>query len=132
MGFKTDGVSVFIHRYKESGFIWAKLEKVLVYTTESGLVIKVPKGFDTNFASIPKALWSLFPPLGKYTQASILHDYLYAEGRPKGYSRKYADDIFYEAMRSSHVNIFSAKLIYWCVRVFGASHYNNNLPVQEV
>ena len=39
--------------------------------------IVIPVGFVTNFASIPKILWSILPPIGKYTSISILHDYLY-------------------------------------------------------
>ena len=39
-------------------------------------VIKVPAGFITDFASIPKFLWFL-PSWAKFNKASILHDHLY-------------------------------------------------------
>jgi hypothetical protein len=36
----------------------------------------VPKGFVSDFATVPKFLWWLFGPTGKYTAAAILHDWL--------------------------------------------------------
>ena len=38
--------------------------------------VRVPAGFKTDFASIPKFLWWL-PYWAKFNKASILHDYLY-------------------------------------------------------
>ena len=61
----------------------------------SGEVITVLEGFITDFASVPRFLWVLFPPDGKYTQAAVLHDRLYANPL---YTRKKSDYIFYEAM----------------------------------
>lgn len=37
----------------------------------------VPVGFETDFASVPRPLWPLFPPTGRYTRAAVLHDWLY-------------------------------------------------------
>lgn len=38
-----------------------------------GTVIRVPKGFVTDLASIPRALWSVFPPDGDYAKAAVVH-----------------------------------------------------------
>src|SRR5580658_5102513 len=44
-------------------------------TTEK---IIVPKGFVTDFASIPQPLWSFgLSPHGQYSRAAVIHDYLY-------------------------------------------------------
>ena len=40
-------------------------------------VISIPIGFITDFASIPRALWSLLPPTGGYGKAAVVHDWLY-------------------------------------------------------
>lgn len=122
-GFNSQGVYVFIHRYITNGEVCASLTRPLAYVTSGGRVYIVPKGFDTNFASIPKILWSILPPVGKHTQAAVLHDYLYTFGCGLGVSRKEADEIFYEAMLISHVAKPTAKVMYWCVRLFGKSHY---------
>lgn len=44
-----------------------------------GPYITVPNGFISDGASIPKFLWSIVgsPWSGKYTQAAVLHDWLY-------------------------------------------------------
>lgn len=39
--------------------------------------IRVPKGFITDFASVPRILHSVLPKTGKYGKAAVLHDYLY-------------------------------------------------------
>jgi hypothetical protein len=43
----------------------------------SGDTIVVPAGFETDFASIPRVLWIIEPPLGDAGKAAVLHDYLY-------------------------------------------------------
>lgn len=43
-------------------------------------VVKVPKGFITDGASIPRVLWIILPPWGSYGQAAVLHDYLIEGG----------------------------------------------------
>jgi len=37
----------------------------------------VPKGLITDGGTIPRILWSLFPPYYRYFPACIVHDYLY-------------------------------------------------------
>ena len=38
--------------------------------------VDVPTGFITDGATIPRWLWWLLPPIGEYSQATTLHDYL--------------------------------------------------------
>ena len=40
-------------------------------------VIYVPEGYVTDLASVPRLLWALFPPHGRYAKAAIIHDWLY-------------------------------------------------------
>jgi len=49
----------------------------------SGLLhqeITIPKGFVTDYASVPRYLWWLYPPVGGYDDAAVVHDYLYECG----------------------------------------------------
>jgi hypothetical protein len=88
----------------------------------SVVVIMVPAGFITDLASIPRALWSLLPPHGRYAKAAIIHDWLYFTGIG---GRKYADDVFLEAMEVLEVPFWKRKLMYWAVRAFGGEHYGS-------
>ena len=39
--------------------------------------VSVPAGFVTDFASIPRGLWTALPRDGDYVWAAVVHDYLY-------------------------------------------------------
>jgi len=79
-------------------------------------VISIPKGFKTDFASVPRPLWGLFPPNGKHTGAAIVHDYLYQNHI---YSRKKSDKIFLEIMKIYEVSWIKRYTMYRAVRLFG-------------
>jgi hypothetical protein len=82
----------------------------------SGDVVDVPLGFRTDFASVPRLLWVLLPPWGKYGNAAVIHDYLYwVQTRP----RKAADAILFEAMGVLAVAPIQKYPMYWAVRLFG-------------
>ncbi len=55
----------------------AKLLQRLTYLTEDRWLIEVPAGFVTDFASIPRFLWAIIPPRGRYNRPAIVHDFLY-------------------------------------------------------
>lgn len=44
-------------------------------------VVAVPRGSDTDFASIPRPLWWIAAPWGRHGRAGIVHDYAYRTGR---------------------------------------------------
>ena len=88
---------------------------------EDNDLIKVPKGFITDFASIPKVVWSIIGhPAGQYGKAAVIHDYLYRNGLR---TRKKADDIFLEAMEVLGVGAIRRRVIYSAVRLFGCLAY---------
>lgn len=79
-------------------------------------VIHVPEGFITDFASVPRGLWNLFPPQGEYSRAAVVHDFLY---RCTDVERRFCDAVFLEAMRLLGVGWFTRRLMYRAVRLFG-------------
>jgi hypothetical protein len=95
----------------------------------SGLVIHVPTGFQTDFASVPRHLWRLFPPWGEYRTAAVLHDYLYRKA--SGFSKTLGDAIFLEAMEDLKVPWLTRTLVYLAVSYFGHSSYNWETPAPE-
>lgn len=83
-------------------------------------VIVVPAGTVTDLASVPRVLWMVFPPHGKWAKAAIIHDYLYANAIG---TKIYADKVFLEAMQTLGVPIVKRTLMYWAVRLFGRGAY---------
>lgn len=118
--FSSNSVSVKIYRYGEL----PELTEDLVYTMDDGITYKIPKGFKTDFATIPRIFWNIIAPIGKHTLPSVLHDYLYTEGYKFGLNRKQADKIFWDAMIASHVAQITANIMWFCVRVFARKHFN--------
>ncbi|MBK5931525.1 hypothetical protein CCR82_13610 [Halochromatium salexigens] len=57
----------------------------------------VPAGHRTDFASIPRLLWPLLPPVGRSGKATVIHDWLCDE-QPHSVDHRMAADIFNEAM----------------------------------
>lgn len=97
-----------------------ELMSPLAYKSPLKLFI-VPEGFITDFASVPRVFWTLLPPAtGRHREAAVLHDYLYTI---KSTSRKFADNIFLDAMIGAKVPAWKRQLIYWAVRFGGGSYW---------
>lgn len=106
------------------GVAWYRLDKPLLYTFQFGTKLiagRVPAGFKTDLASIPGVLQSIFPHDGKYTEAAILHDFLYGKAVC---SRWMADAIFREGMKNSGVSVWVRFTLWLAVRIFGGSHFS--------
>lgn len=104
-------------------------EKIL----PNGMVFKkyivIPEGFVTDFASTPKALYSIFPPVGIYNKATILHDYLYShdsinyENLSLKEQRAIADKFLLQALEVLKVPKWKRNAMYLAVRLFGKKHF---------
>jgi hypothetical protein len=77
--------------------------------------ITIPKGFETDLASIPRLFWRIFPPLGKYNRAALIHDYLYSILECSSFL---ADTVFREAMAQLKVPVWKRVVMYYVVRVY--------------
>lgn len=85
--------------------------------------INIPPGFVCDLASIPRFLWSLLSPrYAGFVYPAILHDYIYRTPTSP-YSRKEADDFFYEALRKEGVSWYTANKMWLAVRNFGIMNY---------
>lgn len=101
-----------------------------VGTPNSSTRILVPSGFKTDFASVPRLLWPILPPIGKYTAAAVLHDWLYQHPQVFWVSqteswhaldlnRQGCDAVFDEAMEVLEVSDWARRLMYRGVRLGG-------------
>ena len=101
---------------------------------------EIPTGFVTDFASVPRPFWAIFPPNGPWAKAAVVHDWLYrtlgvrvedvewhprhgplvgldAVSRP--ITRREADGIFRRMMRELGVSWWRYTTMYWAVRLGG-------------
>jgi hypothetical protein len=82
----------------------------------SGLRVTVPKGTETDLATMPRLLWPLVPPHDpRFAAAFVLHDHMC---RLPGFSRVITDAVLYEALRVLGASIFRASAVYWAVAIF--------------
>lgn len=83
-----------------------------------GVVIQVavPMGEPTDFASIPRCLWWLWPKLGPWGFAALIHDRLY---RIQPCSRAQADAILLAIMSDFEIGWFDRYGIWLGVRIGG-------------
>lgn len=88
-------------------------------------LVIVPKGFETDFASVPRipvAFW-LFG--GVAQEAAVVHDHLYSTG---ACSRKLADEVFAEASAACGVPAWRRGPMWLGVRLFGGRRYTSAAP----
>jgi hypothetical protein len=114
---------------------WEKsplFNKTLIDVENGDLVIRVPSGFSTDLASVPRPLWWLIAPTD-IARAAVIHDLLYTilesyisytpnlTKQIKKRLRKLCDKVFYHAMLDSRpkVPIWKINATYGAVRCFG-------------
>ena len=99
-------------------------------TKESGEVYTVAKGYISDGATIPRAFWGIVGhPMDDYAAAAFLHDMFYSTGIV---TKAKADNLFLEAMGVLGVAWWKRKAMYWAVRLFAGSVWNNYRKSQKV
>lgn len=89
----------------------------------------VPAGFVSDLASVPWFLHFLFPPYGRYTEAAIIHDWLYSV---QYCTRGEADWIMVEVMRA-HIPppyYITRASFYGAIRAFGWAYWSKHSDEQ--
>jgi hypothetical protein len=103
---------------KNNNFVLSDDFKIRV---DDNLLI-IPKGFETDLASIPRVFWPIAAPHEyKNIAPAIIHDYQYT--CPKNLTREKIDSIFYSSLIDNRVNPVVAYGFWLAVRVGGASHF---------
>jgi len=85
--------------------------------------VSVPIGFVTDFASIPRALWTTLPRDGDYVWAAVVHDYLYWYQTT---TKETADNVLNAAMVDFKIPAVTRIAIYQGVNLGGSSSWNGN------
>lgn len=104
------------------GKYWLVTSPLIYDDAEQKKGVEVPAGFLTDFASVPRGLWNLFPKVGPWAPAAVVHDFCY---RYALYDKKVADLMFLHAMEDLGIGRVTRRLMYLGVRVFGNGSYKD-------
>jgi hypothetical protein len=112
--------------------IWITLEPFEYQHLESKYLsatftIKVPKGFYTDFASVPRlpTIYALVGNIGH--EAAVIHDYLYRIDSIPNLTKDTCDRIFYDALIESGIEEYKANMMYDGVAIGGESSYHQKM-----
>jgi len=99
--------------------------------------IKIPIGFETDGASIPRPLWPIFgPPIaGPYLRAAVVHDWLCDEAvRNNDYSARLLSDavFFFILYRTPGVPKWKRTIMYLFVRCWGKLRYKKVKQLKSI
>lgn len=105
--------------------LWVVKRDFIYYLDDTRMsTIKVPRGYLTDGATVPRVFWNLVPPWGKYGQACVLHDYMceypfYDDGTNRiVIGRKAVDDILGEAMEVLNVPTSTRRIMMGGVNLY--------------
>ena len=119
-------------------------EKQIMYHTNDGYIVKLPKTVITDLASIPYPINKVMPEAGGATcseqwyRAAIFHDDWYQRngmiccyGDEQSFfttqkTRKWCDDRFYDMLIDSCVDNKTARLMHFAVRTFGQGPWDKH------
>lgn len=101
--------------------LWALTQPLIYQSVVADQVITVPRGFVTDFASVPRIIPIAYALCGGTSnEAAVVHDFLYtAHPVP----RATADAVLREASAATHVPAWRRNLMWLAVRLFGGTHW---------
>lgn len=75
----------------------------------------IPAGFISDGATVPRILWPIFPPIGRYLKATLVHDYYLT----MGIERRQCDIWFKECLEELSITPWRVTAMFYAVRVYG-------------
>lgn len=106
---------------------WSLLASDYSYTI-AGETIFIPRGFVTDFASVPRKLQSVLGSHGRYSRAAIIHDFLYWA---QPCTRQQSDNIMRLVMRNSGVPDWQILAVFKSVDWFGKIAWRDNAALRR-
>lgn len=111
--FCSDCITRGIGRY-----VW-ELMSPLWFVSCRNLTIDVPKGFLTDFASVPRFLWWAIPTTdGQYDAPAVVHDYAVRFRKVLGLRLTECHQLFHEALLARNVSRVKARAMWAAVYCF--------------
>jgi hypothetical protein len=102
--------------------VW-ELTAFLEYESDIAGTIFVPKGFNTDLASVPRVPIAYMFWGGQAHREAVIHDYLYRIDAEPSVSFEVANEVFLEAMKSRGKPWYVRYPMYWGVCLGGHSCY---------
>lgn len=104
--------------------LWRVITPLRYRSDRLNTIVRVPAGFKTDFASVPRLLLSWWVAGGRAPRPAVVHDFLYQGGLVAGrrVSRADADAVLHEASAAdplSGTNAITRFLMWAAVRVGG-------------
>jgi hypothetical protein len=109
------------------------LQSPLIYQIgeSSAHLVIVPRGFITDFASMPqplRALRDLMPSTDRYGIPALVHDYLYWR---QDCTREQADNIMEIALKEAGVSLLERRIVREGLRTLGQSSWDTNKRARD-
>jgi hypothetical protein len=101
---------------------WRLLADLKYLSIVAAHVIVVPKGFVTDYASVPRLPLAYLLAGGRGNAAACLHDFLYQIHLPYA-PKSISDDVFREALGALGENAATRWVMYRAVDLFGRRAY---------
>lgn len=101
--------------------LWIMTSDLRYFSALIGAEIKVPAGFVTDFASVPRLPLAYWLAGDKARCAAVVHDFLYVT---KAYPREICDKIFLEAMEATGIPAWRRLPMYYAVKAAGWYYFN--------
>jgi hypothetical protein len=121
----------FVHAFADGGNWMLQSPLIHEIGKDGRYVVIVPRGFVTDFASIPQVvqvLRGVRPTTERYGVAAVVHDYLYWR---QDCTREQSDRIMAIAMKEAGVSMLERTLIYEAVRQFGQTAWDGNRSARQ-
>lgn len=104
-----------------------ELTQDFAYESDAFGPVTVPGGMVTDFASVPRIVWTYLSPEDPcILYPSVVHDYLYSRGGRlplRRLTRAECDSVLREAMLACGARSTQAAVVHRAVRLFGGSHW---------
>jgi Protein of unknown function (DUF1353) len=122
--------TLYISRFKDPMYFLLKpiSWKLAANSEARAAPVQVPIGFVTDFASIPRAFYSLLKPDGDYSYAAVMHDYLYWSQTT---SKEEADTVFKLVMEEFAIDKITTATLYNAVKSFGRKAWDGNAKLKS-
>lgn len=86
----------------------------------------IPKGFTTDFGSVPKKFRNIISNVSKFNVAWLLHDYMYSKLCTINISKSDADILLRRNLEYLGMSYVDRWLVYYSVKYFGKKHFRTN------
>lgn len=120
---QKSGLNIVVLRdVEKSGRRVAVLNETWLYCSpDTNKLYAVPRGYVTDFASIPRFAKLFFPPFDKWAEAAVIHDWTYDVAEIG--KREEADQVFNTALREAGVGALRRGIMVSAVRLGGGRSY---------